>query len=54
MYLSSGGNEETSTKAKRLLINAVIGIILVVGGYAIAAWILKGIGVDQLPNVITP
>jgi hypothetical protein len=43
-YLSSAGNEESSTKAKKLLIDAVIGLVIVVVSYAAARWIVSGIG----------
>ena len=43
-YLTSAGNEEASTKAKKLLIDAVIGLVIVVVSYAAARWILQGIG----------
>ena len=43
-YLTSAGNEESSTKAKKLLIDAVIGIVIVVAAWALADWILRGIG----------
>ena len=52
-YLTSAGNEEAATKAKKLLINAVIGIIIIVCAYAGAAWILTSIG-GTIPNVIKP
>lgn len=44
MYLTSAGNEEAATKAKKLLIDAVIGMIIIVSAWAAADWILKGIG----------
>lgn len=43
-YLTSAGNEEASTKAKKLLIDAVIGLVIVVVSYAAARWIIQGIG----------
>lgn len=44
MYLTSGGSEEQATKAKKALLNGVIGIVLTVGAYAISSWILQGLG----------
>ncbi len=43
-YLTSAGNEEASTKAKKLLLDAVIGIVIVVSAWAIANWVLSGLG----------
>jgi hypothetical protein len=43
-YLTTMGNEEASTKAKKLLTDAVIGIVIVVTAWAIANYILTGIG----------
>ncbi len=43
-YLTSAGNEENATKAKKLITDAVIGIVIVVSAWAIADWVLKGIG----------
>jgi len=34
-YLASAGNEESSTKARRLLTSAVIGFVLIVGSWSI-------------------
>ena len=42
--MTSAGNEETATKAKKLLLDAVIGIVIVVSAWAISTWILGGIG----------
>jgi len=43
-YLTSAGNEEASTKAKKLLLDAVIGLVIVLVSYAAASWILRGLG----------
>lgn len=34
-YITSGGNEETAEKGKKTLINAIIGIVVIVLAYAI-------------------
>lgn len=39
-YLTSMGNEEAITKAKTLLVNAVIGIVIVGVAYAFGNWLL--------------
>lgn len=39
MWMTSGGNEQTVTKAKDLIINAIIGIIIVLAAYAITSFL---------------
>lgn len=39
-YLSSAGNEEGTGKAKKLLIDSVIGLIIVLSVWAIGKWII--------------
>jgi len=41
MYLTSAGAEEQTTKAKKLMIDAVIGIIIVLASWAIGNWVIK-------------
>ena len=43
-YLTSAGNEEASTKAKKLLTDAMIGLVIVLASWAVANWILNGLG----------
>lgn len=43
-YLLAAGNEETSGKAKKLLLDAVIGLIIVLAAWAIGTWILNQLG----------
>lgn len=40
-YLTSMGNEEATTQAKKLLVDAVIGIIVVAIAYAAGRWVLR-------------
>ena len=42
MYLTAGGEEEKMNKAKRLLIAAVIGVIVIYGAFAIVSTITTG------------
>lgn len=44
-YLGGAGNEESITKAKKTLINAVVGLFLVLSSYAFGTWILRALGV---------
>ena len=41
MYLISAGNEESSGKAKRLFLDAVVGLAIVLAAWALGAWVLK-------------
>lgn len=40
-YLTGAGNEETTTKARRLMVDAIIGFILVIAAYAIGVFIIN-------------
>lgn len=48
-YLTNAGNEETTTKAKKMMIDSVIGLILTLAAYAIAKFILEALGYE-LPS----
>lgn len=43
-YLTAAGNEEQSQKAKKLLLDAVVGLVLVLAAWAIGGWILTQLG----------
>lgn len=43
MYAMAGGDEEKSGKAKKILINSIIGTIIIYGAYALVATIIKGV-----------
>lgn len=45
MYLTSAGNEEASTKAKKLLIDAVIGLVIVAIAWVAGAYIIDKLGI---------
>jgi small neutral amino acid transporter SnatA (MarC family) len=49
-YLTAMGNEEATTKAKKLLINAVIGIVIVAIAYAAGRWVLSALNIT--PSII--
>lgn len=40
-YLSAAGNEEATAKAKKLLVDAVIGLIIVLAAWAIGRFVLQ-------------
>jgi len=43
-YLTGAGNEESVGKAKKLLVNAIIGLFIVLAAWAIGTWILTRVG----------
>jgi len=43
-WLTSAGNEEKVTKAKKLLASAVIGVAIILGAYAITSFVVKTLG----------
>ncbi|MCK9185969.1 PKD domain-containing protein [Candidatus Gracilibacteria bacterium] len=44
LYLTAGGAEENTGKAKKAIMYAVIGLIIIVGSYAIVNTVIKGLG----------
>jgi phage shock protein PspC (stress-responsive transcriptional regulator) len=48
LYMLASGDEEKVKKAKRVIVNAVIGLVLVVSAYAIASFIFTSV----LPTVV--
>ncbi|OQB44510.1 MAG: hypothetical protein BWY03_00032 [Parcubacteria group bacterium ADurb.Bin159] len=49
-WMSSGGNQEKIDKAKKLMINGLIGLIIVVLAYSISWFIIRAIEKDILTN----
>ncbi|EKD56000.1 MAG: hypothetical protein ACD_58C00318G0001 [uncultured bacterium] len=47
MYLTSAGNEEASTKAKKLLIDAVVGLVIVAIAWVTGAYIIDKLGISS-------
>jgi len=45
-YLTAAGNEEATGKAKRLLVDAIIGLVIVLAAWAIGNFILNQLGVS--------
>ena len=43
LWMTAGGNEEQITKAKKLILNATIGLIIILSAYAIAAFVIDNI-----------
>ena len=48
LYVASGGDEEKTTKGKKAITYATIGIIIVVGAYAFVNTLIKGITEDDV------
>jgi len=40
MWMTSGGNEEQIKKAKGMIVNAIIGLVIVLLAYAISSFII--------------
>ncbi|MFZ5392336.1 MAG: TrbC/VirB2 family protein [Patescibacteria group bacterium] len=51
MYVTSGGNEETSKKATKALLNAVIGLVVIFAAYAIVISI-QDVVAPGIPGII--
>jgi len=43
LWMMARGNDAESTKAKDMMVNAVIGLIIVFGSYAISSYIIEGL-----------
>lgn len=50
-YLASAGNEETSTRAKKILVDSIVGIVIIAVSYSFVRWLLPLIGLD-IPSLI--
>lgn len=50
LWMTAGGNEEQIAKAKKVLINAVIGLIIILSAYAIVWFIMRMLGVGVGPG----
>ncbi len=46
-YLTSAGNEDETGKAKRLLVDAIIGLVIVLAAWAIGNFVLDRLGVQR-------
>lgn len=52
-YLGSAGNEDETSKAKRVLIDSIIGLMIVLSAWAIGNFILSRLGVGRATDVST-
>ncbi|MBI4652684.1 hypothetical protein HY750_00290 [Candidatus Kuenenbacteria bacterium] len=48
MWMTAGGNEERAKKARGILINAIIGLLIVLLAYVITYWIVDTLGKEVL------
>ena len=44
-YLTAAGNEEQTGKARKLLVDAVVGMVIVLASWALGSFVLKKLGV---------
>ncbi|PKL72443.1 hypothetical protein CVV26_01600 [Candidatus Kuenenbacteria bacterium HGW-Kuenenbacteria-1] len=54
IWMTAGGNEEKSKKAKEFLVNAVIGLIIVLVAYTIISWVITTLQGNTVLNSVTP
>lgn len=47
MYITAGGDAEKATKGRTAVVNAIIGIIIIVFSYVIVAWVGRLITVGK-------
>lgn len=43
LWMTAGGNDDQVGKAKKLIINSIIGIVIIVGAYAISYFVLNAV-----------
>jgi multidrug transporter EmrE-like cation transporter len=57
-WMTSGGNPEKIDKAKKILTNAVIGLVIILSAFAIVSFIIgaleRGLGITGLPPGVPP
>ena len=44
LWMTAGGNEEKVQEARRIIVNAIIGLVITASAYAISDFVLKQIG----------
>ncbi len=45
LWMTAGGNEEQIGKAKKILVNAIIGLIIILSAYAIVLFVMRMLGI---------
>jgi hypothetical protein len=51
MWMISGGNEEKAKKARGILVNAIIGLFIVLLAYVITYWVVDVLGTEVLKEI---
>lgn len=57
VWMTAGGNEEQIGRARKILVNAVIGLLIILSAYAIVLFVMKMLGVEgygQKPQYAAP
>ncbi len=54
LWMTASGNEEQITKAKKMITNAVIGIIIVLLAYTITSFVIGALSKATLPDSTSP
>lgn len=57
IWMTAGGNEEQIGRARKILINAVIGLLIILSAYAIVLFVMKMLGMEgssQKPQYAAP
>lgn len=52
-YLAAAGNEDNTKRAQRLMLNALIGLVIVVLAYAVGTYVLRLLGISEDGNIPT-
>ncbi|NCO44106.1 hypothetical protein GW889_01095 [Candidatus Berkelbacteria bacterium] len=40
-YMTAGGNDESVGKARKMMLNAAIGLLIVLASYGVGTWIIN-------------
>jgi hypothetical protein len=51
-YLTAAGNEEATGKARRLLVDSIVGLIIILAAWAVGTWILGALGLTADSSTI--
>ena len=50
LWMTAGGNEEQIAQAKKVLTNAIIGLVIILSAYAIVSFVIRALGVEAGPE----
>jgi|GEM_PF-250630 len=54
LWMTAGGNEEQLGRAKKILINATVGLAIILSAYAIVWFVMRLLGVEGQPGEVPP